>query len=88
MNLPTGESGDNGSSSWMYEAPMVAPGPGDAAGSLCVATRSMASRTPCSWLTSRDVTVSPNTEQYRDTASSRSRQAIPTWSILFSMIRL
>ena len=66
-------SGDSGSSNWMYEAP-----PGTAAGASAAATSSMASRTPCSSMTSRETTVSPNTEQYFSTADSRSRQAIPT----------
>jgi hypothetical protein len=65
----------------MYEAP-----PGTAAGASAAATSSMASRTPWSSMTSREATVSPNTEQYFSTVSSRSRQAIPTWSILVSMI--
>ena len=41
-------------------------------------TRSMASRTPCSSLTSRLATSRPNVAWYDATARSRSRQAMPT----------
>src|SRR5690242_2045463 len=65
-NLPMAESGRSGARSWIA-AP---PSPAD----------SIASRTPCSSLTSVCVASRPKVSRYQAIASSRSATAIPTWS--------
>ena len=63
------ESGRSGASSWIARC---RPSPG---------ADSIASRTPCSSLTSVCVATRPKVSAYQAIASSRSATAMPTWSI-------
>ena len=65
------ESGRSGASSWIAVMPSGPPSAAD----------SMASRTPCSSLTSVCVATSPKVSPYQAIASSRSATAMPTWSM-------
>src|SRR6478735_10155564 len=69
-NLPIAESGRSGASSWIAVMPPWPPSVAD----------SMASRTPCSSLTSVCVASRPKVSRYQAIASSRSATAMPTWS--------
>src|SRR3954463_15160950 len=69
-NLPIAESGRSGASSWIAVMPPWPPSAAD----------SMASRTPCSSLTSVCVASRPKVSRYQAIASSRSATAMPTWS--------
>src|SRR6478609_7185595 len=69
-NLPMAESGRSGASSWIAVMPPWPPSVAD----------SMASRTPCSSLTSVCVASRPKVSRYQAIASSRSATAMPTWS--------
>src|SRR5687768_3379259 len=66
-NFPIVVSGDSGESSWMYEP--LSP------------TASIASRTPCSSLTSVWTQRIPKLFSYSSIAASRSATAMPTWSM-------
>src|SRR3954469_7227535 len=70
-NLPIAESGRSGASNWIAVMLSAPPSPAD----------SMASRTPCSSLTSVCVASSPKASRYQAIASSRSATAMPTWSM-------